>query len=80
MKTARDTKWGLNEIVPAGTDVRIVTESQLDGIAGSGEGRALRECAGRMRTVGAKVIFGVIGNVRCFTQADFDGQASGGKL
>lgn len=75
MKTIRDTYWGGGlkefEVIPAGTDIRVVTEEQLVTISGSGEARALRECANRMRQHGQDVVYGVFGNVRCFVREDF---------
>ena len=75
MKTTRPTKWSIGngeyETVPAGTEVRIIDWNQLDSVAGKTEGPAVRACASRMRERGQQVVFGVLGNVRCFTKQDF---------
>ena len=75
MKTIRDTTWAADtggyETLPAGTDVRTIDERDIDSIAGHAEGRAVRGCAARMRAGGEQVVFGVVGNVRCFVIRDF---------
>ena len=73
MMTSRATTWGKDEVIPAGTEIRVVAESDVDRLAGTAEGRAVRDCAARMRQQGQRPVFGVVGRqVRCFERSDFE--------
>lgn len=76
MKTTRETTWsvgkGQYETLPSGTDVKVIDRGQVNAIAGKVEGPAVLACADRMAGRGERVVFGVVGNVRCFTDADFN--------
>ena len=77
LRTTRETTWfdprsGERVDVPAGTEVRILSDAELADHVDRGEARALRECAFRMREKRQRPRYGLLDWVRVWGSEDFE--------